>query len=177
MTERRRRFDRSVGIAATASTLVFGCVVTTHEGPGEPPRVSPPPPIPPSKNPSAQAQPPGQSFAEAPAHAEDKIGARHILVMYAGSKRAPAGIQRTRDEARRRAEEAHTRALAGEDFAALVREYSDEPGAAERGGDLGHFERRRMVKPFADAAFALDIGGISAVIETDFGFHVIQRTE
>lgn len=160
-----------------ASTLALGCVVTTFEGPGEAPRVTAPPPVPPSKKSSARAQSPGESFAEAPARAEDKIGARHLLVQYAGSKRAGAGIQRTRDEARQRAEEAHKRALAGEDFAALVREYSDEPGAGERGGDLGHFERRRMVKGFSDAAFALDIGGISPVVETEFGFHVIQRTE
>lgn len=173
----RHRLDRAVGIAATLCTLSVSCVVTTFEGAGEAPRVSPPPPAPMSKKGSAREQSPGESFAEAPARAEDKIGARHLLVQYAGGKRAAAGIQRTREEARRRAEEAHTRALAGEDFAVLVREYSDEPGAAERGGDLGHFERRRMVKPFADAAFALEIGGISPVIETEFGFHVIQRTE
>ena len=171
-----RRVDRAIVIAMALSTPAASCVVTTFEGPGEAPRVTAPPP-PPSKKSSARAQSPGESFAEAPARAEDKIGARHLLVQYAGSKRSAAGIQRSRDEARRRAEEALARALAGEDFAALVREYSDEPGAAERGGDLGHFERRRMVKSFADAAFALEIGGISRVVETEFGFHVIQRTE
>ena len=158
------------------STLASGCVVTTFEGPGDAPRVTAPPP-PPTRKSSAKALSPGETFAEAPAQAEDKIGARHILVQHAGSKRAGPGIQRTREEARRRAEEVLTRALAGEDFAALVREYSDEPGAAERGGDLGHFERRRMVKSFADAAFALEIGSFSKVVETEFGFHVIQRTE
>ena len=171
-----RHVDRAIVIAVALSPLTASCVVTTFEGPGEAPRVTAPPP-PPSKKSSARAQSPGETFAEAPARAEDKIGARHILVQYAGSKRASAGIQRTRDEARRRAEEVLARALAGEDFAALVREYSDEPGAAERGGDLGHFERRRMVKSFADAAFALELGGISKVIETEFGYHVIQRTE
>jgi len=131
----------------------------------------------PSKASSARSESFGESFAEAPARNEDRIGARHILVQYAGAKRASVGITRSRPEAEKRAAQALERALAGEDFVALVREYSDEPGAAERGGDLGRFDRRMMVKSFADAAFALEIGGLSQVIETEFGFHVIQRTE
>ena len=176
MSPLHARFAGIVALAVLSSATVTGCVVTTFEGPGEPPRVSPPPP-PPSRKGSAESQSFGETFAEAPAHAEDRISARHILVMYAGSKRAPKNVTRSRDEARQRAEQALARAQAGEDFAALVREYSDEPGAGERGGDLGRFERRMMVKSFADAAFALEIGGISAVVETEFGFHVIQRTE
>jgi parvulin-like peptidyl-prolyl isomerase len=156
--------------------LATSCVVTTFEGPGDPPRVTVPPP-PPSKKSSARQQSFGETFAEAPAHNEDRIGARHILVQYAGAARASSSITRGKAEARKRAEQALERARAGEDFAALVREYSDEPGAAERGGDLGRFQRRMMVKSFADAAFALEIGGISDIVETEFGFHVIQRTE
>jgi hypothetical protein len=168
-------FTRIVALAVLSSATATGCVITTFEGPGDPPRVAPPPPVPSRKGSDAESI--GETFAEAPAHAEDRIGARHILVMYAGSKRAPTGITRSREEAQKRAEQALARAQSGEDFAALVREYSDEPGAAERGGDLGRFERRMMVKSFADAAFALEVGGISPVIETEFGFHVIQRTE
>lgn len=106
-----------------------------------------------------------------------EIAARHVLVMFAGSERAPESISRTREQAEARALEVLRRARAGEDFAALAREFSDEPGAGERGGSLGRFRRGRMVRAFEDAAFDLEVNGISQVIETDFGFHVIQRTE
>src|SRR5215217_8233136 len=67
------------------------------------------------------------------------------------------------------------RARAGEDFDKLAKENSDEPGAKESGGDLGWFGRGRMVKPFEDAVFALKDNEISDIVESQFGFHIIQR--
>lgn len=62
-------------------------------------------------------------------------------------------------------------------FAALARQHSQDPGSAPQGGDLDYFARGAMVKPFEDAAFALSVGGISDLVESEFGFHIIQLTD
>jgi len=107
----------------------------------------------------------------------NEIGAKHILVMHAQSQSKPEGVTRTRDEAKKRAQECLLKIRGGADFDQMVKEYTDEPGGAERNGDLGVFERSNMVKSFGDAAFALKLNEVSEVIETPFGFHIIKRTE
>lgn len=107
----------------------------------------------------------------------NEIGARHILIMHAQSKSKPPNVTRTRDEARARAEQLLVKLGKGASFEEMVNEYSDEPGSAERHGDLGVFDRAQMVKPFADAAFGLQVGQVSGIVETPFGFHIIKRTE
>lgn len=66
------------------------------------------------------------------------------------------------------------RARAGEDFATLAKTYSQDTGTAPKGGDLGFFSRGRMVKPFEEAAFNLSAGGISDLVESPFGYHIIK---
>ncbi len=106
-----------------------------------------------------------------------QVGAKHILVMHAESTAKPEGVTRTRAEAQQRAREALLKIRAGESFEEMVKQYTDEPGGAERGGDLGVFDRSTMVKPFADAAFALRVGEVSEIVETKYGFHIIKRVE
>ena len=79
------------------------------------------------------------------------------------------------DAARAQAESVLVRARAGEDFAALAAEFSDDPGSAQQGGDVGWFRRgSRMAREFERAAFMLRPGQISNLVRTPFGFHIIQ---
>jgi hypothetical protein len=106
-----------------------------------------------------------------------KIAARHILIQYMGAQQASSSVVRTRDQALVVAQDVLKRAKAGEDFARLAVEFSDEPGAASRGGSLGRFGHGAMVREFETAAFALAPGEVSGIVETPFGYHIIQRTE
>jgi parvulin-like peptidyl-prolyl isomerase len=66
------------------------------------------------------------------------------------------------------------RARKGEDFAALAKEFTEDPGSKETGGLYEDFERGRMVKPFEDAAFTTPIGQISGIVETTYGYHILK---
>jgi peptidyl-prolyl cis-trans isomerase C len=100
-----------------------------------------------------------------------QVHARHII-----TAAGPDADADTIAKARAKAEAAHKRAVAGEDFAELARELSEGP-SAPTGGDLGFFSRDQMVPEFADAAFALEPGQISEVVRSGFGFHVIKVEE
>jgi peptidyl-prolyl cis-trans isomerase C len=101
-----------------------------------------------------------------------RVRARHILIRFPED---PSAAQRERIQ--QQAEELRERALAGEDFSELARRYSEDPGSAPQGGDLGWFEPGMMVQQFEQVAFRLEPGEISDVTETLFGLHIIQVDE
>jgi parvulin-like peptidyl-prolyl isomerase len=102
-----------------------------------------------------------------------QIRASHILLMYKGSARSSAS--RSKDEALTSINQLKDELAKGADFGALAREHSDCPSGQE-GGDLGMFGKGAMVPEFDNAAFALEPGQVSDVVETAFGYHLIQRT-
>jgi len=105
----------------------------------------------------------------------EKVHTRHILVRYAGARNAGEEVTRTSAEARAEAERIRGLVSApGADFAAIAGENSED-ASADQGGDLGSLGRGRLAPAYEEAAFALRPGQVSAVVETEFGFHVIQR--
>ena len=107
----------------------------------------------------------------------EEVKASHILISYKGADRADAQVTRSKEEAKEEAERIRRQIVEdGEDFALLAAKHSDGPSKT-KGGDLGKFKFEVMAKPFSEAAFALEVGAVSEVVETGFGFHVIKRTE
>lgn len=98
-----------------------------------------------------------------------ELVARQILIR--------GGDVRPDAQAKRRAEEVLKKAKAGEDFAGLARQYSEDPLTKNKGGLLPPFGRGVMVQEFEDAAFALKPGQISGVVKTQFGYHIIKLEE
>ena len=90
----------------------------------------------------------------------------HILIAVSNPKDDAA--------AKAKAERIYQLAAGGADFAALARKYSQDPGSAQQGGDLGWNDRKAWVKPFADAAFGMKVGQIVGPVKTQFGYHIIK---
>lgn len=101
------------------------------------------------------------------------VRASHILLMYAGSARSSA--TRSKEEALQQIQDLKAQLDSGADFGALAAQHSDCPSSRNQ-GDLGSFGRGQMVKPFEDTTFGMEVGQVSDVVETDFGYHLIKRT-
>ena len=104
----------------------------------------------------------------------DQVRASHILLMYDGSMRSTA--TRSKDDAESQIAALKAELDGGAEFADVARDNSDCPSSS-KGGDLGTFGRGAMIGAFEDTAFALEIGATSDVVETDFGYHIIHRSE
>jgi len=96
----------------------------------------------------------------------EKRHARHILIT--GKDDAAALAQ---------AQQVLAQAKAGKDFGELAKQYSQDPGSAHNGGDLGWAERSSFVAPFADALYGMSVGEIKGPVKTQFGYHVIRLDE
>lgn len=103
----------------------------------------------------------------------NEVRASHILLTYKGS--ASSSHARSKLDAETLVAALKAEIEGGGDFAALARAHSDCP-SGKAGGDLGAFGRGMMVPEFETAAFALAVGGTSDIVETSFGYHLIQRT-
>jgi len=100
-----------------------------------------------------------------------QVKASHILIKF-DSNANESQKKASREEIRK----IQDRVKKGEDFAALAREFSQCPSSSE-GGDLGYFSSGQMVKPFEEAAFALNPGDVSDIVETQYGYHLIKVTD
>ena len=135
-----------------------------------------------SKSEQAESKAEGKKSSTATAREESigktvrpaQVRANHILISHAGVPRIDAS--RSKEEAEKLAKDLLGKLQAGESFEALAGEYSDCPSSA-KGGDLGAFGKGQMVKPFEETAFALEVGKISGIVETQFGYHIIKRTQ
>jgi peptidyl-prolyl cis-trans isomerase C len=102
----------------------------------------------------------------------EMIRARHILI------RVQSGApEKAWKEAEAKARDIKKKLDKGADFAQLAKQYSEDPGTKDKGGDLGLFPKGRMVPEFETAAFALKPGAISAPVKTSFGYHIIKVEE
>jgi peptidyl-prolyl cis-trans isomerase C len=101
----------------------------------------------------------------------EQVRASHILI-----KVEKDATDEQKAAAKEKIEGLLKRAKAGEDFAVLAKEYTEDPGSKENGGEYT-FPRGQMAKPFEDAAFGLEVGQISDVVETQYGYHIIKLSE
>jgi peptidyl-prolyl cis-trans isomerase C len=117
-----------------------------------------------------------QAYYDAHKSDYETLTARHILIRVKGAPMppVPGKPELSDDEAKAKAEALRKRIVAGEDFAKIAKDESDDTSSGEKGGDLGEFKKGMMVPPFETAAFALKPGDISEPVVTPFGYHIIQ---
>jgi peptidyl-prolyl cis-trans isomerase C len=98
----------------------------------------------------------------------EMVRAQHIVIIC-----KPDGTSAQKKEARKKIEKIQKRITRGEKFSALAKKFSNDP-SGKNGGELGYFDQEKMVEPFSKAVFALEINGVSDIVETASGFHLIK---
>jgi hypothetical protein len=168
---------RKLGFPAAflACAALLGCQAFTADGPVSEPDLAQ------VKREPSRGMPADHVHAKAMADSQarqpqvEMASAAHILIRYAGALRTTPDVTRSKDEARKLAEQVVKKLQAGADWTATANQYTEDPSGKGQGGKLGTFPKGRMVPEFDNQVFALAPGGISGVVETGFGFHVIKR--
>lgn len=106
--------------------------------------------------------------------ARPNLTQRPRLVSFSQVVLAPSPSDSAKQLARVKARAILDSIKGGADFATMAERYSEDPGSAENGGDLGWFRRGQMMREFEDAAFSLPDGAVSDLVETEFGYHIIK---
>jgi peptidyl-prolyl cis-trans isomerase SurA len=141
-----------------------GCQQSEQDDPGD------------RSNADGTASPPALAENSPAAAADREAAASHILIMYTGSREAGPQITRSRSEADDAARRVHLLLRTDRaSFEELARKYSDDEHTRDRDGYIGIFQRGEMTLAFDRAVFGLEVGQISGVLETEYGFHVIRR--
>ncbi|MBQ9737368.1 MAG: peptidylprolyl isomerase [Clostridia bacterium] len=104
----------------------------------------------------------------------DKVTVKHILIAFKNEEDGTVS-DNAKADAKEKAEMVLAKVKAGEDFEKLIEEYNEDPGATSDGYTFAN--DGTMVQSFADASFALEIGAVSELVETNYGYHIIKRME
>lgn len=126
-------------------------------------------------------QPSQQSTQSAPPPPTQQVRCRHILIKHNASRRPSSWkserITRSKEQAMEKLATFREQIILNNSSFQQVASTESDCSSARNGGDLGHFSRGQMQKPFEDIAFSLDVGEISGFVQTDSGVHIIQRLE
>lgn len=104
----------------------------------------------------------------------ESIRASHILIQ---DKRDSMGVVTDSLGTYQRAVDIYNKVKGGEDFGSLVSQFSEDAASKQNSGDLGYFDRRRMTQPFDSAVFSIKVGEVTGPIRTQFGWHIIKKTD
>jgi len=166
-----------LGLAALALGVILAGCAAPEEKPSDPPASSPTDAAeaPTQRQLGVAGDGPavGGDRREVPDAEEGQAACREILVRYAGAVAAGDGVTRSHDEAKALAESILDELEGGADFNALVAEYSEGP-TVDREGFIPPFTRGSRPRAFEDAAFSLEVGEVSGVLETPYGFHILK---